>query len=231
MRTRDLAAVAIFAALYAVGSFIPGFPVLGLPGSSIDPVRAIEIVYGLLLGPIYGPAAALLGAVVGKTLTGGGSNLFFTPLAAASTFAAACLGRRQVWKVPGWVLSAATMIVLIVAWYLTDVGQAAPLYPSLHLIGLILILVFRGRIADLIHSKDAKKISIGVAITAFPSTLVGHLLGGIIFIILLHPAPALFMSTLPIAVMERIFLTLLATVIGAPLIIIVRRSYPSFEKP
>jgi formate/nitrite transporter FocA (FNT family) len=128
-------------------------------------------------------------------------------------------------------LSAATMIVLIAAWYLTDVGQAAPLYPSLHLIGLIIILVLRGRIADLIHSKDAKKISIGVALTAFPSTLVGHLLGGIIFITLLHPAPALFMSTLPIAVMERTFLTLLATVIGAPLIIIVRRSYPRFEQP
>lgn len=231
MRTRDLAAVTIFAALYAVGSFIPGFPILGLPGSSIDPVRAIEIVYGLLLGPVYGPAAAFLGAVVGKTLTGGGSNLFFTPLAAASAFAAACLGRHRVWRVPGWAISAATMIVLIAAWYSTGVGREAPLYPSLHLVGLLVILIFRGKIADLVHGNDAKQIGLGVALTALPSTLVGHLLGGVIFITLLQPSPALFMSTLPIAVMERIFLTFLATVVGAPLLILVRRSYPDFEKP
>ncbi|MGD0804165.1 MAG: hypothetical protein ABSA11_08850 [Candidatus Bathyarchaeia archaeon] len=230
MRSRDLAAVTIFAALYAAGSFIPGFPIIGLAGSSIEPVRAIEIVYGLLLGPIYGPAAAFLGSVIGNTINGGGSNLFFTPLAAISTFSAACLGRRRVWRIPGWALSAATMIVLIVTWYSTDVGQGAPLYPSLHLLGLAVILVFRGRIADLIHSKDAKKITLGVVLTAFPSTLVGHLLGDLIFIALLHPLPALFMGTLPIAVMERTFLTLLATVVGTPLLILVRRSFPNFER-
>ena len=231
MRTRDLAAITIFAALYAAGSFIPGFPIIGLSGSSIDPIRAIEIIYGLLLGPIYGPAAALLGAIVGKTLTGGGNNLFFTPLAAASTFAAACLGRRRVWGIPGWALSAATMIALIAAWYSTDVGRGAPLYPSLHLLGLGVILVFRGRIADLVHNGDVKRVTVGVVLTAFPSTLVGHILGSIIFIALLHPAPALFMSTLPVAVLERVFLTILATVVGAPLLIIVRRSYPNFERP
>jgi hypothetical protein len=123
------------------------------------------------------------------------------------------------------------MVALITAWYSTDVGQEALLYPSLHLLGLAVILVFRGRIADLIHSKDAKQITLGIALTALPSTLVGHLLGGIIFIALLHPDPALFMSTLPIAVMERALLTLLATVVGAPLLIIVRRSYPNFERP
>lgn len=231
MRTRDLAVVTVFASLYAAGSFMPGFPVIGLAGSSIEPVRAIEIVYGLILGPIYGPVAAFLGALIGQTLTGGGTNLFFTPLAAASTFAAACLGRRRVWKFPGWALSGAVMVAFIAAWYATGVGQQAPFYPTLHMAGLVVILIFRGRIADLVHSKDGKKITLGVGLTAFPSTLIGHILGDLIFIALLNPAPALFMATLPIAVFERIFLTILATVVGVPLLLIVRRSYPNFEKP
>lgn len=178
-----------------------------------------------------GPTAAFLGALIGQTLTGGGANLFFTPVAAASAFAAACLGRRIVWRIPGWVFSATTMIVLLAAWYSTSVGQAIPFYPVLHMLGLAVILVFRGRIADLIHSKDSKKITLGVALTAFPSTLVGHLLGDLIFIALLQPAPTLFMAVLPITVFERTFLTILATVVGVPVLILVRRAYPSFEKP
>lgn len=231
MKTRDLAVFAVFAALYTAGSYIPGFPIIGLPGSTIEPVRAIEIVYGLLLGPIIGPAAAFLGALIGQTLIGGGTNLFFTPLAAASTFAAACLGRRCVWGIPGWALSATTMIVLLGAWYSTGVGQAIPFYPILHMLGLAVILIFRGRIADLIHSNDAKKLTLGIALTAFPSTLVGHLLGDLIFIALLQPAPALFMVILPVTVFERTFLTILATAVGVPILILVRHAIPNFEKP
>lgn len=231
MKTRDLAVITVFAALYTAGSFIPGFPIIGLPGSSIAPVRALEIVYGLLLGPIFGPTAAFLGALIGQALTGG-SSIFFTPLAAVSTFSAACLGRRRVWRIPGWTLSAITLIVLIAAWYSTKFGQAIPYYPILHMLGLAVILIFRDGIADLIHSKDAKQITLGVALTAFPSTLVGHLLGDLIFIALVpQTAPVQFMVILPITVFERTFLTILATVVGVPLLILVRHAYPNFEKP
>ena len=79
MDAKKLALISVFAALYVAGSFLPGFPVIGMPGSKIDAVRALEIGYGLILGPIYGPIAAFLGSVVGKTLTGGGVGLFLTP--------------------------------------------------------------------------------------------------------------------------------------------------------
>ena len=88
--------MAVLAAVYAVGSYLPGFPMLGLSGSKIDLVRALEIGYGVVLGPVYGPITAFLGAIVGKTLTGGGVGLFFTPLAPVTAFAASMLEEGRV---------------------------------------------------------------------------------------------------------------------------------------
>jgi hypothetical protein len=100
-QTKKLTLVALLAAVYALDSFSPGFPMLGVSGSKIDATRSLEMVYGLLLGPVLGPLAALLGAVVGRTLTGGGFRMFFTPLAPVSVFVAAALSRRRVFGVEG----------------------------------------------------------------------------------------------------------------------------------
>jgi len=231
MRSRDIASVAVFAALYAVGSLLPGFPIIGVEGGSISLTRALEVVYGLLLGPIYGPVAAFLGSFVGKALTGGGVGFLTTPLAAISAFIAACLGRKRAFGLPGWALGAGVLAATIASWYLTTTGLSVPYYPTMHIASLLLVLVLRERIADMVHSKKGKTVTLGVAVTALPSTLAGHILGGVIFIALLGTPAVVYVATLPVAVVERSILTLIAAAVGGPLLILVRRAYPWFEKP
>ena len=221
--TKKLSLIAMLASVYAALSFLPGMPMIGAEGSTIDLVRMLEIGYGLVLGPVYGPAAAFLGAIVGKLLKGGGFGMFFTPLAAVSAFMAAMLGRGDQ---NGWRISAGVLGVLILGWYVFETGRAVPIYPLLQFVGLAMILLFRDKIGKLIKSEDRAQITKGVLLCSFPSTITGHMLGGLIYLVLLDPAPALFMGILPIAALERIGITIGATIFGTSLLIAVRRVYP-----
>jgi len=225
--TRNLTLIATLAAVYALGSFLPGFPMVGISGSKIDIVRALEIGYGFILGPIYGPITAFLGALVGKTMSGGGFGMFFTPLAPVSTFMAAVLSRRKVFGVQGWVVASGVLSVMILGWYVTDVGRGAPFYPVFHATALAIILIFRGRLADYMESDDKRELSIGALLCSFPSTMAGHMLGNIIFIVLVPTDPLFFMSLLAVSVVERVVITVLATAIAEPLVLVVRGLYPN----
>lgn len=226
LETKKITLIAVLAAVYAVGSFVPGFPMIGVPGSRIDITRSLEMGYGLILGPVLGPLAAFLGALVGKFLTGGGIGLFFTPLALVSSFIAAALGRRNVFNVRGWVLASLISIVLIAGWYVTETGRNAPYYPILHIAALCIILIFRGNLSDFIHSRDKGRVGLGVALCSFPSTMAGHMLGNLIFIVLFKPTSSFFYSILLVSAFERIVLTIFSTMIATTLIIVVRNLFP-----
>ena len=213
----------MLASAYAVLSLLPGMPMIGAEGTTIDLVRMLEIGYGLVLGPVYGPAAAFIGAVVGKMLKGGGFGLFFTPLAAVSAFIAAMLGRGIK---RGWVGAAGVLGALTAGWYLFETGRTVPLYPVIQFVGLAIILVFRGRISEMIKSEDRKTVTLGVLLCSFPSTVTGHMLGGLIYIVLLNPAASIFVGILPIAIIERVAITIGATLFGTSLVLAVRKIYP-----
>ncbi len=224
--SKKLTLVALLAAVYALGSFLPGFPLLGMPGSTIDIVRCLEMGYGLVLGPVLGPSTAFLGAFVGKVLKGGGFGMYFTPLAAASALVAALLARREFFGVRGWMGAAGVLALLTLGWYATPEGRVVPLYPVLHFVALGVILVLRGRLTDFLESDDKRMLSLGVALSSYASTMAGHMLGNLIFIVLLHPSPLFFMTILPVTAAERIVITILSTVIATPLIVVIRSLYP-----
>ncbi|UCD43896.1 MAG: hypothetical protein JSV27_07005 [Candidatus Bathyarchaeota archaeon] len=226
VETKKLTLMAVLAAVYALGSFLPGFPLLGVPGSKIDIVRSLEMAYGFILGPVYGPITAFLGAVVGKLMTGGGFGMYFTPLALVSSFTAACLMRKELLRVRGWMLSAGVLSALIVGWYILPTGRVVPLYPVLHFAALVIVVLLGGRIAEYLRSDDRGKLSIGVALSSYSSTMAGHMLGNLIFIVLLSPSPLFFMGILPVSAAERVVLTALSTVVATPLILILRSAYP-----
>lgn len=228
IETKKITLVATLAAVYAVGSYLPGFPVAFVPGSRIDVTRSLEMGYGIVLGPVFGPLTAFLGAIVGKLTTGGGVGLFFTPLALVSAFMAAALSRRDIFRVRGWVIAAAISFVLIAGWYGTKTGRAATFYPILHIIGLGIILVLRGKITDYLQSEDRSKLSMGVALCSFVSTMAGHMLGSLITMFLFKLTPFQFMGLIPVYIAERLVLTTLSTVIATPLILAVRSLFPEF---
>jgi hypothetical protein len=222
VKAKVVTLAAVFAATYAAVSLLPGFPILGLSGSEIDFARSLEIGYGLILGPALGPSSAFLGAVVGKLITGDSIGLLFTPLAIVSSFVAASLNRYTLFRMKGWLVSSLPLGLLIVAWYLTPVGEGAPFYAIPHLAGLAIVLLFRGRITDNLQSQDRKKLALGVLLSSYPATMAGQMLGSTIFVILLNPVPSFFIAVLPITIAERIILTILSTIIGVPLVLAAR---------
>jgi len=221
--TKKLTLIAVLASAYAALSLLPGIPIIGADGSTIDLVRMHEIGYGLALGPVYGPAAAFIGAVVGKMLQGGGFGLFFTPLAAVSAFVAAMIGKD---KGRGWWVAAGVEAVLIAGWYLFETGRVVWYYPAMHVASLLALLLLRTRISKWINSEDRRMMSLGVFICSFASTAAGHMLGGLIFIILLAPEPALFITIMVISIIERIGISIGATLFATSLLIAVRKIYP-----
>ncbi len=221
MNTKKLTLIAMLASAYAVLSLLPGMPMIGAEGSTIDLVRMLEIGYGLILGPVYGPVTAFMGAIIGKLLKG--QSLFFTPLAAVSAFVAAMLGRGDQ---KGWMTAAGVLGILTASWYLFDTGRVVPFYPLLQYAGLAIILLFRDRIGKWIKSEDRSELTKGILLCSFPSTITGHMLGNLLFVVLFDPAPAVFIGILAIATLERIGITIGATVFGTSLIIAVRRVYP-----
>ena len=224
--TKMLTLIAMLAAVYAVGSYLPGFPMIGASDSEIDLVRALDIGYGIILGPVYGPLTAFIGAVVGKVLTGGGFGMFLTPLAPVSAFIAACMTRRVVFKVHGWMLSSGLFGLLILAWYGTTTGRAVPFFPVFHIIALGMIIIYRGKIVDYINNSEQETVSIGVALSSFPSTMAGHMLGNLIYIFILKPEPLVFVGLLPITFLERVVITILSMVITTPLLSVIKNMYP-----
>lgn len=223
MDTKKLTLIAILASAYAALSFLPGIPMIGGDGSTIDLVRMLEIGYGLALGPLYGPIAAFIGALVGKTLQGGGFGLFFTPLAALSAFVAAMIGRE---KGRFWWVAAGVDALLIAGWYFFETGRIVWYFPVMHLASLIALLVLRNHLSEWIFSEDRRRMSIGVFICSFVSTVTGHMLGNLIFIVLLAPAPSLFVAIMVISFFERVGISIGATLFATSLLITVRKIYP-----
>jgi hypothetical protein len=226
VRARSLTLVALLAAVYTAVSLLPGFPVIGAPGAEIDFARSLEMGYGLVLGPVLGPITSFLGAIVGKILTGGGVGLLFTPLAIVSSLMAAAMGRRLILRVRGWLISAVLLAGVIAAWYATPTGQYVPLYPIPHLIGLGIILLLRERITEYLLSREKGRLTLGVLLSSYPSTMAGQMLGNLIFIQFFSPSPLFFMAILPITVVERVAISVIATVIGTPLVLAVRGLSP-----
>ncbi len=223
MNTKKITLIAMLASAYAALSLLPGMPMIGADGSTIDLVRMLEIGYGLVLGPVYGPITAFLGAFVGKLMKGGGFGLFFTPLAAVSAFIAAMLGRGDK---KGWTIAAGTLGLLTAGWYVFETGRTVPYYPLLQFAGLAIILLFRDKIGKMIKSKDRAEVTKGVLLCSFPATITGHMLGGLLYIVLLNPASSLFVGILPIATLERVGITIGATFFGTSLILAIRKIYP-----
>lgn len=230
IESRKLTLIAILGALYAAGSMIGlGFPLLGMPGSRIDIVRSLEMGYGIILGPTIGPITAFIGALVGKILSGGGFGLWFTPLAPLTAFVAASLSSKRVYGVKGWIISCVTLAVLITGWYLSSTGRKALYYPVLHLIALAIILFFRGKISDYINSEERSKLSVGIGLVSYTSTMTGHMLGNLIFMALVPTDHLFFISILPVTALERIVMTILSMVIMTPLTVLIRDTFPEFS--
>jgi len=297
LSARDVAFVGVFAALSVVViRVIPGFPIIGLSESQIKFDAAIAPIYGMILGPYLGCLAAFIGGIV---LANSWFSVLTSFAPAASALVAGLLTQKKYASnsrsFPGWAAAAIIIGLLILGWYATWVGQNALLYPILHIAALLVILVFRGRIATAFeNSEETRKgwsfkpnyILLGIVVivlayilpkpylseieilsylslplyflgaiiilhgifggeegkinfvaavsmASYCGIIADHMVGNLSYISLigivfppewLPSTPALFMSILPVSVVERLIFTAIATVFGVGLVLALRRA-------
>jgi uncharacterized membrane protein len=228
-----IALTVCMAALYVALSYLPGFPVVGVPGAEIELVSGVVPIFGFILGPWFGALASLLGAFVSRVLIGailfGWLTLPTTPL---SAFVAGSLVKPRFRKIKGWQVSALILAVLISFWYLSWVGRAMPYFVFLHWTALIVVLFFRHRFVEYFTGESRKNLNVCVTLGSFVSVMTAHLCGTLIFILSVELVilrvsnlAFLFFSLIPIVTVERLILTIFASAVGVPVISAIRSRF------
>lgn len=250
---KQIALISVFAALIVIVTRLPGIPIAVGKGGSIELSVPLYPLAGILLGPFAGAVAVLIGNLVAwlipaSTMLG----LLLIPAGAMAALVSGFLIKRA--KLINWKLAAIVLAALDLLWYATPAGWEAPFYPiPLHFTALALILVFRYKIVDFMESQSRRFVTIGVALTTFIGTMADHMTGNLLYLSALGilvdlktirdslraigmvwakmgiplPEPTIgdfFMIFLPVAAVERVVFTAIATVIGVAVIRIIGKS-------
>lgn len=251
LSSRQIAIIALFAALYAVVSRLPGIPTIG-GGGKIEPVNILDPIVGILLGPWIGGLTSLLGNFVAWMIPSvtfyGLLNLPTGPIAA---IVSGSLARNS--KAANWKFAVMVYAVLMGLWYLTPPGREVLYYPFLHWTAFILILIFREKVHGFLNADANLKKILGAIICCFGGIMANSMTGNLIFIGsvgwfvslqaikdtwkalgffwlksgLPHPEDPLagiFAAVLPITIAERMLFTVFAVYLAYGLIISLRRS-------
>jgi len=118
MKTRTIALVAVFAALYFVLSLLPGIPCVGVPQIKIQLEASFTSIFGAILGPYAGGLAALIGTLIAYTWGGGGPyGLPFIFCPAINAITVGLIFKKK------FAAAAAVMAALIMSFWFTPIVQ------------------------------------------------------------------------------------------------------------
>ena len=251
LSSRQVAVTAIFAALYAIISRLPGIPIFG-GTSKIEPVVILDPIVGILLGPWIGGLTSLLGNfvawIIPSTSFYGLLNLPCGPIAA---IVSGSLARNT--KNANWKFAAIIYAVLMGLWYLTPPGQEVLYYPFLHWTAFALILIFREKIQSFLNAEANLKKVLGATVCCFGGIMANHMTGNLIYIGSIgwfvslrdikdalknlgffwlksglpqsgDPLGTIFAAYLPITIVERLLMTIITVYLAYGLMLALRRS-------
>ncbi len=239
-RTKMIASIAVFSALYAVLRIMQTIPMIGAQGASFSLSDVLAPLYGIILGPFGGGASVVIGTFLAMAM---GKPVIFLGLdflpALVNAVAVGLLIRRK-WA-PVVLLNVA-LLVAFLAYPLTsilisiNIGETSFLFPFvwLHIVALGVLISPLGRKAGpWVNSLKPARLTAGLTILVFIGTMMQHLMGNILFeTVLAQPLgyiePAAFSGIWTgiflVYPFERLGLILLAVVIGAPLIRVLKKS-------
>ena len=243
VKTKTIALIAIFSALYAALRLVPTVPMIGAQGAAFSLSDVLAPLYGILLGPFTGGFSVIIGTFVaiamGKPVVFMG--LDFLP-ALVNTVAIGFLVRRKWWPV------VALNAVLIFAYVLNPLTLNivnTPIGPFpfvwVHIIAFVVLVSPLGRKAgQWLEASKSVKITVSFAALAFVGTMMQHLTGGILTEVVRGQILGLFTPDFFHTIMwpavfyvypwERLGLIILATVIGVPVYRIIKKSFFSEGK-
>jgi hypothetical protein len=224
--TKTIALIAIFAALYAALRIVPTVPMIGT-GATFHLSDILAPLYGILLGPYVGGISIIIGtfAAIGLGTPAPFLGLDFLP-AFVITVSLGFLVKGK-W-LPVVVLNALLLVgyavnPLTVNFIVTPWGTVPYLW--MHIAAFIVLISPLGRIAGKwVKSSKTANITAGFVILAFVGTMMQHLMGGILFEVVLGQIGGMnataFAATWNIVFyiypLERLALIIGAVVVGVP---------------
>jgi len=220
LTTIDVASISVFAALYVVLGFIPLFYIFGAYGQFITAALILAPITGILLGPVGGTLAITIGGIAGMSITGNMPMGVFTFL--PGTFDALCVGLVFRGK---WYASAAIFAVFILAFAALPSIGTAKYFVWFHAFALLILLSPASTLAkEYVKNNDPQKIVMGVGILAFMGVLIDHIVGSLFFQIISPIPQSVWEAVAFIYPIERVLVTIVATIIGAGIIKGIRAS-------
>ena len=226
LAAKDLALVCCFAPLCTILSFWSLFPIIGTVGKSISAAAVAAPLIGIILGPWLGAVAVTLGGIVGASVAqiGPFGPLSFLPWTAAALGSGLLYNRK-------WQMLTVLYSILLLAFTFYPMVGPAWLHPYLVWLQLVGLAVLASPL-QLIAVKSMRKqtgiqeIILGVGVISFIATLFGHIVGDVMFEMMYWPTligeldswRSLWQILTFVYPVERIIITVMATLIGVPLI-------------
>ena len=208
------AVIAVWAALIAVVTLVPAFPIIGT-GATFSVSAALVPLAGILFGPIPGAICAAIGAFIGQLIAP--HTVFFGPLTfLIPTLNALCAGFAMQKK---WYVPLAVTLFFSAAWFIFPLGRAAWFQPFIWSLGMIASLVGWFVASDWIGSDDRARMFAGVFLAALSGTIVDHGFGSTWALVMFQLPREVWLAVLGLAPVERILFSLGAAIIGTPLLI------------
>lgn len=247
-RTKAFATIAIFSALYSVLRILPTVPMVGVPGASFSVSDVLAPLYGILLGPYVGGVTVILGTFLGMAL---GKPVVFLGLdflpAFVNVVALGLLFRRKF--LPAFILNITLLVLFLVnplTSILINVGGMLLPFAWVHILAFIVLLSPLSRKAvQWVESLKPTMLAFGIAILAFIGTMLQHLMGNILYEVVLNQfyvfigqepivATAAFSGTWSLLFFvypwERLMLIVLAVIVGVPVVRVLKKTLLREEK-
>jgi hypothetical protein len=245
-RTKQIALLTVFTALYIVLRFVPFSILIGGAGGYLSLSDFLVPIYGILLGPYFGGLSILAGSFgamgLGRPSTFMGFDFLPDLLATVSI---GFLMRRK------WIIAVIlnfTLLALFFANPLTSIFVTIPgtqiLIPFawMHIVAFIILISPLGRKAPkmITEMKNKKIVTLGIATLAFIATMIQHLTGNILFELvfgMIGNPPIIPVGSWPFEwslaffayPIERAILVACSVIVGTPLLILLTKNH--FLKP
>lgn len=208
------AIIAVWAAIIAVASLLPAFPVIGT-GATFNIGNSLVPLAGIFFGPLAGAVAAGVGGFIGQLIAP--HTVLFGPLQfTISMFGAAMAGFAMQRK---WQYPALLILVLGLAWYAFPLGRQAWGTPLIYTLGFLAIAIgwLFGR--KWLSSANRMQMFMGIFCAALAGIVVTQAIGNLWAMVMFALPPAIWWSTIAIGPLERFFFAVGSGIIGLPLMI------------
>jgi len=219
LTAKEIALLICFTALYTYFSFIPAFPIIGLPSKAITLAAIAAPIIGIILGPYLGMLSTLLGGAVAFS-AGHFSPLSFVAGIVTTVFAGTLYKNKR-------SVSAFTYFSLLFFFGFYPFVGPVWLYPPFmwfQITGfLVLISPLQSTASkNMRNPNNSSKLFSAFFIVFLTSTLAGQIAGSLVFEIISWPIfianvdawKATWQVVTWIYPIERIIIALIATFVG-----------------